>query len=358
MAFKDLALTTTLFVLFTTVLAGPSRFQTFFPEYNAYFTRIRDGECAALYAEQQSETSYAYCPQLLSCLLDHASEAIKANMASATVLLGLMPTILTSLSSSPSETALLSRRRPFLALALALGSPAVNQVSTFVHPDPIQDVLEHSLNYRENNISDRAQSLKPLTSPLANFESTLLRTWMQDGSSHRLSRVQSITIVFIEYLLVFASIANVALAAVSTGQWTVNTVSCSTSYLPILWVFLTVVAHVASVIALMLRTKTKDPVPSPTEVIESVACTPHGDGSRNSTFSAIRKGIEHEFTPCVAGEELCLDLKNDSVLFVAVSWFNSIYLGAYLLFGTIAFSTLMFISTCLQGPMRSPWDLA
>ena len=127
----------------TPATAGNTRFHHFSPTYNDYFINIRNKQCAAFYAAQQAATSLysTTCIDLLNCILENTSEAVKGNMASATVALGLMPTILTFLGSTTAEVALLSRRRPLLALLIACGSPAVNPIPTSVYRNPVADLL-------------------------------------------------------------------------------------------------------------------------------------------------------------------------------------------------------------------------
>jgi hypothetical protein len=63
-------------------------------------------------------------------------------MTSAAVLLGLTPFILASLGSNTTELALISSRRPILAILLVLGSPSVNPIRTFAYPNLAEDLEE------------------------------------------------------------------------------------------------------------------------------------------------------------------------------------------------------------------------
>ena len=58
-------------------------------------------------------------------LLENTPEVFKANMAAASVLLGLLPTILSLAGSSTLEVGLIALQRPFLASLLGTASPAV-----------------------------------------------------------------------------------------------------------------------------------------------------------------------------------------------------------------------------------------
>ncbi|KAI1432722.1 hypothetical protein GGR50DRAFT_672717 [Xylaria sp. CBS 124048] len=64
---------------------------------------------------------------VIDCLLDNLSEYIKSSLASAQVLLGLLPTMLALLGTSSRDLGFLAviARRPVLAALLALASPSI-----------------------------------------------------------------------------------------------------------------------------------------------------------------------------------------------------------------------------------------
>jgi hypothetical protein len=79
---------------------------------------------------------------VVACILSNVDETIKANMASASVVLGLTPTILSILGSSTADISLLSiiGNRPLLVFLLAAGSPAVSPTTPFKRLDPLQGI--------------------------------------------------------------------------------------------------------------------------------------------------------------------------------------------------------------------------
>jgi len=118
-------------------------FEEFYPRDEEELTAIMANNCSSTF-HQYLNTPYTSifgpvhaCSQVISCLLSNSSEATKANMASANVLLGLIPTILALLGSTTPELSLLSSRRPFLAFLLSIGSPVVNPVRAFMYHDPV-----------------------------------------------------------------------------------------------------------------------------------------------------------------------------------------------------------------------------
>lgn len=205
-----------------------TRFRRFFPVYNTYFSTIRDAQCSSWYTLQGQDYNNRSaiagpCPELLNCILQSTSEAVKGNMTSATILLGLMPTILISLSSPITETALLAKRRPLLAFLLACGSPAVSPVQSFSYPDPVQYLQPHP-----RGIYARRRLAAMGAAPAA-------------------------LLVCAEYLVALGALANVAETAYRAGLLTVNTVACNDDHYPILWVVFNVPVHFASVLALADR---------------------------------------------------------------------------------------------------------
>lgn len=62
----------------------------------------------------------------VTCILDHASAYSMANMQSAQVLLGILPTVMALAGMSSASLGFLAMRRPLLASLLATGCPAAN----------------------------------------------------------------------------------------------------------------------------------------------------------------------------------------------------------------------------------------
>jgi hypothetical protein len=278
------------------VLARNTRFQTFFPVYSKSFTEIRDGPCRDYFA--QKEAGAAVCHNLLNCMLENTSDVIKGDMASGMVALGLMPTLLIFLSSSTAETTLLSRRRPLLALLLAIGSPAVQPPPIFSFPDPTE-----MMNIKDDHILARHYS-----------------GW------------QAVLITIAQYTLALAAITNVYLAAFYTGYWTVNTISCDDYFYQMLWAGSTVAIHLTGLWALALRVNEVE------------------DKSRryDNFRSKVSQWFKHETTPCVTQDKLQLVCKSETPLFVAVSSWASILTTVHVLWGTIAFSSVHFLGKYLS----------
>ena len=94
--------------------AGPQCYPNYtagnFPEYTKYM--IEEGQINI-------------CKSMTTCLLQNIDDFDKADMQSATIILGLMPAILSYVGPTVGEMALICSRRPVLAVFLMLGAPAV-----------------------------------------------------------------------------------------------------------------------------------------------------------------------------------------------------------------------------------------
>ena len=153
----------TLFPSFVvTVLVYPSlvattaaQFASWYPYYGIMLQTIVSQNCSLEYQtylvgnlteaavlEHWTPSEYQWFPAewsnfasepVTNCILNALPESVKNNMNTAAVLLGLLPTILYTLSSTTAETALLSlvARRPLLTLLLSAGSPAAAPLRPF-----------------------------------------------------------------------------------------------------------------------------------------------------------------------------------------------------------------------------------
>lgn len=153
-------------------------------EYNNYVNRIDSHWYmqAPLHSKETSASPGTFLQPVLMCLLQYTNELVKANMASASVLLGLMPTILGYAGSTLAETNLLAVRRPLLALMLAMGSPSVPPRRALDHAD-VPSILErrkgrHTLNAACGSLaSNRAIAAMEMFLALAAFANVILTSY-------------------------------------------------------------------------------------------------------------------------------------------------------------------------------------
>lgn len=155
------------------------------------------------------------------CILANTSETIKANMASAVVVLGLMPSLLSSLGPTLAESSTLVLERPFLSLLLALGAPAFYPFRAFDDQHPFE-------------------ALKRPFRTLQHISS---------------SRWPHILIRLLLYLVAFAGAVNVVENSLQLGLKTIVTWKKDQSYLPLVWVLLPIAIHLFAAVRLLLVVK-------------------------------------------------------------------------------------------------------
>ncbi|KAI8944046.1 hypothetical protein F4801DRAFT_595243 [Xylaria longipes] len=193
--------------------ADRSHYDHWYPQYADHFTGVARNSCSVAiqrYQEGDPPDLVDGCENVLTqvqcasagviaCLLEHTTEEIKANMAAAAVVLGLLPTTLSLASSSTAEIGLLALRRPILALLLATGAPAVSPIRAFEYREPIHMLRE-----------------EPADS----------QPW---------------------------ATANLVQVSWELGTHTVISFSSDNSYLPLLWYLLTLIIHIFGTMAVYVR---------------------------------------------------------------------------------------------------------
>ncbi|KAE8418853.1 hypothetical protein BDV36DRAFT_294708 [Aspergillus pseudocaelatus] len=233
-----------------------------------------------------------------TCILENSPEWIKSNMAAAGVLLGLLPTILSLAGSSTVETGLLAQRRPFLALLLAAGAPAVSPIRTFDYRDPLQLLCSSS---------DSIQLLPVLQS----------------------RGIWRFAIIPIQYLLAMGAVANVAHASWQLGVQTLCSFSTETTFHPLLWAFSALILDILGAIAVKLRIRIDEP----------------SDDSPITRLGKSRRWVGQEFRLSADQAKASVTFKRQSYAFVCISWCTSTGTILHLIYGTLTFSSIVFIST-------------
>ncbi|RYP68874.1 hypothetical protein DL771_006413 [Monosporascus sp. 5C6A] len=101
----------------------PLSFQDWYSNYGADFMKLSTGTCNTTLANYVgSPFDPLLCNDHVNCILEATNEARKAHMSAAAIFLGMVPTLLSLIAPSLSQLALLSARRPLLALFLSSGS--------------------------------------------------------------------------------------------------------------------------------------------------------------------------------------------------------------------------------------------
>lgn len=132
--------------IFSACTALPTQhFVEWFPDYGHILDAAAREDCATTlsnYFNGESPQCFGYAPTCLSnlvvsCILANVSENLKANMAAAAVVLGLLPSALGLAGSSTAELGILAHHRPVLTTLLVLGTPVVSPIRAFEFSNPI-----------------------------------------------------------------------------------------------------------------------------------------------------------------------------------------------------------------------------
>ena len=209
----------------TTSSTLPGRkFQYWFSEYEAHFEESSTIVCN--YTLQQYLHPDLHTPQSTNlliahhadCILANTTETIQFNMASAAVMLGLMPSLMASFGPTLAESSVLLLERPFLGFVLAIGSPAMYPSRPLESYNPLDTLTQ-----------------PPMRLPIA---------------SH--GRKMSVIISLIQLLVAVVAAGNVIATSLELGAKTVVTWKKANSYLPLTWVVLAQFIYMLAVIRLRL----------------------------------------------------------------------------------------------------------
>jgi len=194
-----------------------------------------------------------------------------------------MPFALSVLGSSSEESALLYviSRRPVLTTLLLAGSPVVVALRPFEFKDPVG----------------------------------ILRS--REGRFYSLKVGPSWIILALEYLIALASVANVVHVTYQLGVGVITMILPDSSYLPGLWGAAGILVHVIGAMCLKSRLR---------------LLTPKNESIFRSEFTlSSAKSITIETVP-------------ENKLFLVLSWITSCSTTFHVIFGTLAFSSMQFIS--------------
>lgn len=274
-----------------------SQFQHWYPQLRGYFSTLVASSCAPQYANYTSTSTEDACVKVISCILESTPEAVKINMASAGLLLGLLPALLGLLGSSTIETSCLAARRPVLSLLLSLGSPAVNPIRIYDY----RDIVEKIINLNET------VSLPTIPRGLLLRKATLILT----------------------YGLTLAAIANTTSVNLDLGQKTVWNNSCRYSVFPLLYGIIAVGVHVLGLMAFSQR----------------LHILPAEGVKVSWGASALLRRLKHEFTHEAEAGKLDMELRKGNLKFVLLSGLTTLITLLHIMWGVYVFSGLLFIGT-------------
>lgn len=238
---------------------------------------------------------------LIGCIMENFPEYRKAEIAMSSLVLGLIPITIQALSIGSSQLALLSIRRPLLPFLLAAGSTVLIPEHSAQFVSTVKSMKEPApLSVKPGILSDAQTDRKyPI--------------WVR----RRLRMLVTIS----EYVLVLASVANVAVLAYQLSYWTVTLFAVRETFNATLWIYLSCLVHASGIITLYLRVS----VPR----VKGVAT---------------KSWWKTEFVPCAYGEPLRLRFRMPNYWFTMWSWFTFTAVTIHALYGVIILSALLFIS--------------
>jgi hypothetical protein len=275
-------------------------FKYWYRQYRHVFESIMEEHCQAAYRGYLTEVApkdylSGTITPVIDCILGNLNETRKSNMAAASVLLGLLPTTLGLAGSTTMEVGLVALRRPFLALLLAAGAPAVSPIRTFDYVDP-KELLQKKPG------SVKVFSMGPTKKP---------------------------AIALLQYVIAAAAVVNLATASYELCIRTVCSFAPENAYEPALWAFLAVAVHLFGSLSVYLR----------------VRIVTGGSGANTSGRERLWQRIRREFIPSAAREEAELEIKDETYLYILLAWFTSMGTVLHIIYGTLVFSSILFIST-------------
>jgi hypothetical protein len=259
---------------------------------------------------ERVESKSHYITPVLECVLDGFPEFRKAEMAAATVVLGLLPAILQSLGSSTTETSLLGLRRPLLFLLLVAGSPTV----PIVRSSQLVETISHVLggNYRRESLLSTEFRFSQIPRPL--------RGLLSMG----------------QYLLVGGAVANIIVMAYELSVHAVIIFAPEVIFLVPLWTMIAIVIHIGGLLTLLVR-------------VRAVHADPVSSGpTRRSDDTGFARWLPDEFVPSAFQAPRQLERRKEGtasrIVFPLLLYLISIGAIIHVMLGTLFFSSLMFYS--------------
>jgi hypothetical protein len=301
------ALAVSSFILIATLVCSASaasthKFQIWFPKYEYHWinasafckTELND------YWTQNRSRCDAICACAADCLLDHTTETIKSNMATATVILGLMPGIISLLGPSIAEMSLLSAKYPLLAVLLSFASPAVNLTHLYHAPASPRRVLGTA-----TTISVRKW-----------------HTWI-DG----LPSLVKTAIQVAEYALAGGMLANTVQVSLYVDYRTISGWRCSWMYLPMSWAMSGGLAHLIGIVAIRFRKGT----------------SPKSSNNSPKSLTILAKKRVLRLLVAPSNHWKCIVNSQNQVMSEILFLLASLASILHMVFGVLVFSSLIFV---------------
>ena len=273
---------------------SPFLLKQLYPALKQVIEPLLVDQCAQPYHDYLRKPSLAGCQVAVECMLERVPETVKTDMASAGVLLGLLPAVLPILGSNTIEVSCLATRRPILAFLLCLGSPAVNPIKMYDYKDTLENIMHLSATVELPFRKGRAQRFALMS----------------------------------KYVLTLAAIANISMVNWDISRRTVWNNACSNTFFTVLYGILTIFPHFAGIMAFGRRID-----------IHTV-----GEVDAKRRLGFLRR-LRYEFTFNSRPSELQIRMKKGTLLFVILASATTTLTVLHIIWGIYTFSSLLFIGS-------------
>jgi hypothetical protein len=313
------------------IFRSRQQFKYWYKQYQYQFSTIARENCTEEYSIYLYGTRHNTSDETISgagkftlfvqpmiyCLLNGAGNYVQYQLNSAQVVLGITPTIIALLGNRSEELCLMTLigRRWFLGLLLSFGSPSIYSERAFMMQDP--NVIMDDLT-KTHATTTVIREPRPL--------------W-----------------VAIEYAAAIAAIANIATLNWQLGIKSINTVNPNTIYMPMIWSFIGVIAHLGGAVVFNMRVRgvnTDRKSPRPRSVPFFMA------GMRWPTIRAVKKMVHRDFTwPSTRwdwpsdGDEANIMFTNarETQPLTLLAWMFSMLTIFHIILGTLIFAGTNFV---------------
>ncbi|KAM7211233.1 hypothetical protein V8F06_013394 [Rhypophila decipiens] len=334
---RSLLLLTLLFILqaspaFASAMRSTSQFQQWYQQYGYVFDSILHNNCTEQYENYRTGVvdpnnidrlgggsgSSALTQPVIACIMSNTGEYIKSQLSAAQVLLGVAPTVLAILGPRGDEmgTLLLVGRRPFLFLILACGSPSVYFGRAFEYVSPKTFLADR---IHAQTVLKRQEFL-----PVSGAKRTPLTNAIATG---------------VEYFLAIAAVANIVFLDYELGAKTVCIIWSATIFAPLAWGATGIFNYVLC--ALMLRTRIRRLDADETATGENKGFMAWAKRWNARRFW--RDWLASEIKMSATQKHIRIDEFEETHSYVVLSWLSSVCIISHVLFGTLVFSSTVFI---------------
>lgn len=292
-------------------------YEQFFPKWSDYYNDILQQNCSSELRQYQTTHHNTACVDTALCMMENSVKNVESQTASTGVLLGLMPTLLLILGSSPVDISLLSTRRPLLSLLLTLGAPVVNPIGLFDLTEP-WEILRTSP--RSTNTAGNTNT--------AGSTNTA-------GKNKQLARI----IVVLQYVFALAAVVNIIILAFElyTKAYSVVT-SCRWRSHIFGWTFAPAALHSMGLLVFKLRARFTPPPGLP-------STPPPGKPLHLQLRATLERWADNEFSRCKQHEkrEFHWDSENHKYLCWCITQTIAVGVVAQIIYGTAILSGYQFV---------------